>query len=129
MFKKFIILWLPVIVWAGLIFYLSSIPDLKTSLETFWDIILRKIAHIIEYSILFLLLARAMEKPLIWPIILSILYAVADEFHQSFIPGRQMALLDICFDSVGILLGYLGQLRINRNRKIHQDFTDTLQES
>lgn len=118
MFKKFIILWLPVIIWAGLIFYLSSIPDLKTSLETFWDIILRKIAHIVEYSVLFLLLSRAMKKPLIWPIIISILYAILDEFHQSFVPGRNMALLDVCFDSAGILLGFLGQLRINRCRKI-----------
>jgi len=118
MFKKFIILWLPVIIWAGLIFYLSSIPDLKTGLETFWDIILRKMAHIVEYGILFLLLAKAMKKPLIWPIILSILYAISDEFHQSFVPGRNMALLDVYFDSAGILLGYLIQLRTNRCRKI-----------
>ncbi len=107
MFKKFIILWLPVIIWAGLIFYLSSIPDLKTSLETFWDTILRKIAHMVEYGIFFLVLARAMKKPLIWTVIFSILYAVSDEFHQSFIPGRNMALLDICFDSTGVLIGYL----------------------
>jgi len=112
MFKKFIILWLPVIIWAGLIFYLSSIPDLKTSLETFWDTILRKTAHIVEYSVFFLLLARAMKKPLIWPVILSILYAISDEFHQSFVPGRHMALLDICFDLTGVLFGYLTKTRI-----------------
>ncbi len=115
MLKKFIILWLPVIIWAGLIFYLSSVPDLKTSLETFWDTILRKIAHMVEYGIFFLLLARAMKKPLIWPVILSILYAISDEFHQSFVPGRNMALLDVYFDSVGVLLGYLVHLRINKN--------------
>jgi len=128
MFKKFISLWLPVIIWAGLIFYLSSLPYLRTSLDTFWDTILRKIAHMVEYGIFFLLLARAMnphttglrpgyfgvgvKKPLIWPIVLSILYAISDEFHQSFVPGRNMALLDICFDSTGVLIGYLIQLRI-----------------
>ena len=107
MFKKFIILWMPVIIWAGLIFFLSSIPDLKSGLETFWDTILRKMAHMVEYGIFFLLLSRAMKKPLIWPIILSIFYAISDEFHQSFIPGRHMALLDVCFDSTGVLIGYL----------------------
>jgi len=107
MFKRFINLWLPLIIWAGLIFYLSSLPYLRTSLDTFWDTILRKIAHMVEYGIFFLLLARAMKKPLIWSIVLSILYAISDEFHQSFVPGRNMALLDICFDSTGVLLGYL----------------------
>jgi len=131
MIKTFIKLWLPVIIWAGLIFFLSSIPDLKSGLETFWDTILRKIAHIVEYGIFFLLFARAMnphttglkpgnfgvgvKKPLVWSIVFSILYAVSDEFHQSFVPGRHMALLDICFDSTGVLIGYLVQLRINKN--------------
>ena len=114
MIKKLIKLWLPVIIWAGLIFYLSSVPDLKSGLETFWDTILRKIAHIIEYGIFFLLLARAMKQPLKWAIILSILYAISDEFHQSFVPGRNMALADICFDSAGVLIAYL----------IHQRFID-----
>ena len=117
MLKKFIKLWLPVVIWAGLIFYLSSIPYLKTSLETFWDTILRKIAHMVEYSIFFLLLARAMKKPLIWPIILSILYAISDEFHQSFVPGRAMALVDICFDAAGVLIGYLVQKNLLTNKK------------
>ena len=111
MFKKFIILWMPVIIWAGLIFFLSSIPDLKSGLETFWDTILRKMAHMVEYGIFFLLLARAIKKPLVWSIIFSILYAISDEFHQSFIPGRHMALLDICFDSTGVLIGYLTRQR------------------
>lgn len=107
MFKKFFKLWLPPIVWAGLIFYLSSIPDLKTGLETTWDIILRKIGHMIVFGILFLFLARAMNQPLKWAIIVSVLYAFSDEFHQYFVPGRHMSLADICFDTAGILISYL----------------------
>ncbi|MBL7141986.1 VanZ family protein [Patescibacteria group bacterium] len=107
MAKKFLKLWLPIIIWASLIFYLSSIPDLKSGLETFWDTVLRKICHLAEYGIFFLLLARAMKQPLKWVIIISILYALLDEFHQGFVPGRDMALADICFDSAGVLIGYL----------------------
>ncbi len=111
-FKRLVKLWLPVICWAALIFYLSSIPNLRSGLEQFWDTILRKIAHMVEFGILFLLLIRAFNsKPLknnlIWAIILSILYAISDEWHQNFILGRQCSLRDVCFDTAGILIGYL----------------------
>jgi hypothetical protein len=43
--------WLPVAVWAALIFTLSSIPDLGTGLG-FWDTLLRKAAHVAEYAVL-----------------------------------------------------------------------------
>jgi len=52
-------LWLPVIIWASLIFYLSNIPHLKTNFE--YDFILRKIAHIVEYFILTFFLHRAFK--------------------------------------------------------------------
>jgi len=42
-------LWLPVAVWATLIFALSSIPDLGTALAA-WDLLLRKLAHAAEYA-------------------------------------------------------------------------------
>jgi VanZ family protein len=56
---KFIKLWLPVVIWAGFIFYLSSVPNLKTNLK--YDFILRKTAHIAEYFILTLLLRIAIK--------------------------------------------------------------------
>ncbi|MBI4308900.1 MAG: VanZ family protein, partial [Candidatus Omnitrophica bacterium] len=52
-------LWFPVIVWAGVIFYCSSMPNLKTGLAE--DSILRKMAHVIEYFILTFLLYRAFK--------------------------------------------------------------------
>ncbi len=107
MAKKFLKLWLPVICWAGLIFYLSSLPNLKSGLEPLWDTILRKVAHLTEYGILFLLLAKPMKKSLKWAVFLCFIYALSDEFHQSFVPGRSMALADVCFDSAGVFLGYL----------------------
>ena len=95
--------WLPVVVWAGLIFGMSSIPDLGTGLGG-WDLALRKIAHALEYAVLGALLLRALgrEPP---AVVLGIAYAVTDEVHQSFVEGRHGAVLDVLVDAVGVLLG------------------------
>jgi hypothetical protein len=50
--------WLPVLVWAGVIFAFSSIPSLNSGLGS-WDYVLRKGAHMTEYAILAVLLVRA----------------------------------------------------------------------
>ena len=52
-------LWLPVLVWAALIFVLSSIPDLGTGLGG-WDLVLRKLGHAAEFALLGALLVRAL---------------------------------------------------------------------
>ncbi len=95
--------WLPVIAWAALIFTLSSIPDLGTGLGG-WDLALRKIAHAAEYAVLGALLLRAVGRELPAAAI-GIAYAVTDEVHQAFVPGRQGAVLDVLVDAVGVLLG------------------------
>ena len=109
--NKFLKFWLPVIIWAGIIFWLSSIPDLKTDLDQ--DFLLRKIAHILEFGILTFLLIRAFSakggpalgwQPLMLAIIFAIFYALTDEYHQTFIIGRQGSLRDAGIDSIGILL-------------------------
>ena len=102
--------WLSLILWPALIFYLSSIPELKSGLPLFWDLIFRKLAHITEYLILFFLWFQVLDLPfkrrLVLAFIFSLLYAVSDEYHQSFIFGREGCLRDVGFDSLGILDGY-----------------------
>ena len=95
--------WLPVVVWAALIFTLSSIPDLGTGLGG-WDLALRKIAHAAEYAVLGALLLRAVGRELP-AAALGIAYAVTDEVHQAFVPGRHGAVMDVLIDAVGVLLG------------------------
>jgi len=95
--------WLPVVLWAGLIFGLSSIPDLGTGLGG-WDLALRKIAHAAEYAVLGALLLRALGRELP-AAALGIAYAVTDEVHQAFVPGRHGAVLDVVVDAVGVLIG------------------------
>jgi VanZ family protein len=96
-------LWLPVVLWAALIFTLSAIPGLGTGLGT-WDLVLRKLAHAAEYAVLGALLVRALQRePL--AILVGSAYAVTDEVHQAFVPGRQGAVVDVLIDAVGVLIG------------------------
>ncbi len=101
--------WFPVLVWAGIIFWFSSIPDLKSGLEQ--DFIFRKIAHILEFAILTFLLIRGLSKErisikriVIYSFIFAIFYALTDEYHQSFVWGRQGSLKDVGIDGIGIFL-------------------------
>ncbi len=91
------------VAWAGLIFALSSIPDLGTGLGG-WDLALRKIAHALEYAVLGALLLRALGRELPAAAV-GIAYAVTDEVHQAFVPGRHGAPVDVLVDAVGVLLG------------------------
>jgi VanZ family protein len=95
--------WLPVLVWAGLIFALSSTPDLGTGLGG-WDLVLRKVAHVAEYAILGALLLRATDRTGL-AFALGTLYAVSDEFHQSFVSGRVGSPLDVAIDALGLAIG------------------------
>ena len=101
--------WLPVALWAVVIFALSSVPSLSTGLG-FWDLVLRKLAHLAEYAILGSLLARALGRPWL-AILLGSFYAVSDEIHQTFVPGRVGAPLDWALDTVGVVAGVALLLR------------------
>lgn len=107
--------WGPVVIWAGLIAYLSHIPSLATGAPGAWDLVVRKIGHIGEYAVLAYLLWRALRahrfsprQALVWSGLLALAFAASDEFHQSFIPGREGAVRDVLIDTVGIGVGLLG---------------------
>jgi VanZ family protein len=104
--------WLPVLVWAGVIFAFSSVPSLGTGLGT-WDLVLRKLAHVSEYAILGFLLARAIRRPGL-AVVLAAGYAPTDEVHQTFVRGRHGAPLDVVIDSAGALVGVLLWMRWSR---------------
>jgi VanZ family protein len=95
--------WLPVLVWAAVIFTFSSIPDLGTGLGG-WDLVLRKLAHAAEYAILGALLVRATGRGGV-AFALAVLYATSDEFHQTFVEGRVGAAHDVAIDAVGAAIG------------------------
>lgn len=95
--------WLPVLVWAAVIFAFSSIPSLNSGLGS-WDYVLRKCAHMTEYAILAILLARA-ARSYVWAFPLAVAYAASDEFHQTFVRGRHGTPVDVAIDAVGALVG------------------------
>ena len=103
--------WLPVFVWALVIFLFSSRPTGTVS-EIHWgDFILKKTAHIVEYAILSVLTYRALvsqgfekKRAGFYSIAFSILYGFTDEFHQSFTPGRDARLRDVFIDATGAVL-------------------------
>lgn len=99
-------LWAPVVIWAGLIFAFSSIPSLGTGLGT-WDLVLRKIAHAVEFGILALLLWRALRRERL-VFVLASGYAATDEIHQSFVEGRVGSVVDWAIDTAGVVFALLG---------------------
>jgi len=104
--------WILVFAWMGLIFGLSSIPNLRLC-ENMLDFILRKMAHAAEFFILAFLWYRALkstkeklseEKILFWSCFFSIIYAFTDELHQFLVPTRHFSLFDVLIDTGGVLL-------------------------
>jgi VanZ family protein len=109
-------LWLPVIVWAAVIFTFSSIPGLGTGLGEA-DTILRKGAHVTEYAIFGWMLLRALGRE--FPALaIGIAYAITDEIHQSFVRGRHASPIDVLIDTVGLAIGIFLVSRLFQTRPV-----------
>ena len=83
--------------------------------------IVRKTAHITEYFILFILVyinIKEYRKKDIYSvsILLSIMYAISDEFHQLFINERSGKVTDVLIDSIGVIIGYILVKLINKRK-------------
>ena len=108
--------------WIGIIYWFSDQPNSnETTLELFgsFNYFVRKLAHMSEYAILFLLFYWAIapralpqnnheEKEVnfnsrgIWiAIALTVLSAAGDEWHQSFVKGRSALFSDVVIDTAG----------------------------
>ncbi len=110
-FKHFVWFQLPAIAWAAAIFIQSSMsyidtPDLGFDAQD-------KLFHAIEYAILGFLLRRALvfqstqfikERTGWLTILIGGTYAISDEIHQLFVPGRSGEIADAIADIVGIIL-------------------------
>ena len=74
----------------------------------------RKCAHASEYALLGALVlltactyVKMSPKTVMAAVVISILYAASDEFHQKFVPGRSCQFTDVLIDSAGVLAGGL----------------------
>jgi len=111
--SKIFYLWTPVLVCAGFIFFASSIPGSKVpGLFPYQDIAF----HFIAYLLLALFFARAFKntyvsvnviKLIIFTFIFTLFYGISDEFHQMYVPGRNVSGFDLLIDGLG---GFFGGL-------------------
>lgn len=88
--------------------------------------IIRKTAHITEYFILFILVYTNIKEYKIKDIykvsiLLSVIYALFDEYHQLFINERSGKVTDVLIDSIGIILGYI-LIKYVTNIKKHNNY-------
>ena len=118
--------WIPVLLWGALIFTLSTsafsaantakiidpllrwlIPAISAPSVEVCHMLVRKAAHFTEYGILFWLLVRGpmKERPYL-ALMLCVVYALTDEGHQVFVPGRTASLYDVALDSTGALFSH-----------------------
>ena len=115
--KDRLIAWGPAAAWAGVLFFLSAIPgtDHPPSFFPGED----KVAHLGLYAVLGCALAWGRSRGagpasgaegaglrLALPMAAGLLYGVSDEWHQAFVPGRDVSLGDLAADAVGLALGY-----------------------
>ena len=108
--KRSLAAWLPAVAWAGLIFAFSDQANLRFVPDEGLDFVVRKLGHMAVFGVLALLLWRALamttalRRPWAWALALTVLYAITDEFHQSFVAGRNASMRDVGIDAVGALV-------------------------
>jgi uncharacterized membrane protein YGL010W len=97
---------LPAILWAILIFLGSMTQGVSVSNVALVDFLAHKSIHVLEYAVFYVLLYRATGS--FWQSIIILgLYAVSDEYHQTFTTGRSPKITDVIIDLASGGLGAL----------------------
>ncbi len=103
--RRLVSLWGPVAIYGAALFIASGRSQLPAVFALVWD----KLLHAGAWAGLTLLALRATHLGR-WPLrggatllaaALALAYGFSDEFHQSFVPGRDASLLDFAADAVG----------------------------
>ena len=136
--------WLAVLLWASVIFFFSTdlfssdntsvivgsllsslVPGLSTQDVKFFHVVVRKLGHFSEYFIFTVLLVRALRndnggeiksRHLLISIAIASLYAISDEFHQSFVRSRSASAVDVLIDMCGGISGIFWSHLRNRDK-------------
>lgn len=83
----------------ALIWFLSAQPDLHSGLDTDLDLVLRKLAHMTVFGTLLLAWWRAAGPRV--AVVVTLAYAAVDEWHQTWVEGRNGAVTDWLIDATG----------------------------
>jgi VanZ family protein len=123
--KRALSLLLPPLAVMAVIFVLSA--QSADPHHPWWQILLRKLAHVTEYCALTLAWWRAVNglgsripltHALAGAVVISVLYAGSDEFHQTFVHGRHGTPVDVVIDSIGIVIACVLVSRVQARRRL-----------
>jgi VanZ family protein len=125
-------LWLPVILWAVLIFHFSS-GAIPVASPVYWqDFTIKKTGHVLLFGFLAVLIFRALrgegiprKKAAIWAVLITFFYGATDEYHQMFTQGREARVRDVFIDGIGasifIFLTYQFLPKLPKKIKIYAE--------
>ena len=125
--------WAPAFIMMATIFGFSSIPSKEMPSFGGMDFSIKKFGHALGYALLALTYLRGLRSfgqkydtaiegenpsksnaftsfvgkhPYFFAWMLALLFSGTDEFHQSFVPGRNPSLWDVfLFDNLGVVTG------------------------
>lgn len=92
--------------WMAVIFALSAQPQLPHVIPSMLASVQDVLGHFAAYAVLGGLLHWALsgmgvKRPALWALLIVLLYALSDEFHQAFVPNRHPDPFDVATDVVG----------------------------
>ena len=109
--------WVPVVLYAGAIFYLSAQSHPDEQLPSFLlEEVSDKVLHAVEYAVLGGLCYRAFRwgasghvasRAFLFAVVTASLYGMTDEAHQLFVPFRESSWQDWLADTIGAAIGAL----------------------
>ena len=96
--------WLPLLLWMVIIFAVSDRSPSELPDFGLWDYLVKKSGHFLAYAVMAGLAYRATaetRRPFVWAMVITAIYAVSDEFHQTFVGGRTGTVRDVLVDCAG----------------------------
>lgn len=116
--KQWLKRWGPSLLLMGLIFFLSSQRDLPGPPSPLLNRIFKKSAHALGYGLLAIsyawaLVGSGLRRAVPLALFLTLLYAISDEWHQTFVPNRHGSLTDVIIDFCGAVIA----LSLSEHRK------------
>ena len=101
--------WVPTVLWMGVIFFLSTLPESATPGR---GILPDWVCHALEYFILAFLILFALQRTTrarfstsFWVILVwGAIYGLSDEIHHLYVPTRQFEVGDLIADVCGVMV-------------------------
>jgi len=124
--EKVFLDWAPVLIYAAMIFYFSSLPKPHEQLPDFVRDLSDKFLHLVEYGVLGGLWYRAFRwasgpriaaSAVLLAIVAGSVYGITDEVHQAFVPMRTPSVLDWIADTLGSAIGARGMKWLEQRRR------------